>query len=122
VGESHRWGAGYAYWCVLLRRVRHRAVYVPHDVHDLPRPGAFLDHHAQEHFHDVGWDMKAPLVALAIPSLLIGFFTIEPVLFGGYFGDAIKVLPGTMSSAISELIFVIARGVGRIGSRSRCTD
>jgi NADH-quinone oxidoreductase subunit L len=52
-----------------------------------------LDHHAQEHFHDVGWDMKAPLVALAIPSALIGFFTIQPVLFGGYFGNAIRVLP-----------------------------
>jgi NADH-quinone oxidoreductase subunit L len=36
--------------------------------------------------------MKAPLVALAIPSLIIGFLTIEPILFGGYFGSAIKVL------------------------------
>ncbi len=52
-----------------------------------------LDHHAQEHFHDVGWDMKGPLVALAIPSLLVGYLTIEPVLFGGYFGSAIQVLP-----------------------------
>jgi NADH-quinone oxidoreductase subunit L len=52
-----------------------------------------LDHHTAEHFHDVGWDMKGPLVALAIPSLLIGWFTVTPVLFGGYFGDAIRVLP-----------------------------
>jgi NADH-quinone oxidoreductase subunit L len=51
-----------------------------------------LDHHAQEHFHDVGWDMKGPLVALAIPSLLIGYLTVQPILFGGYFGDAIRVL------------------------------
>jgi NADH-quinone oxidoreductase subunit L len=51
-----------------------------------------LDHHAQEHFHDVGWDMKGPLVALAIPSLLIGYFTIEKGLFGGFFAGAIKVL------------------------------
>jgi NADH-quinone oxidoreductase subunit L len=51
-----------------------------------------LDHHAEEHFHDVGWDMKGPLVALAIPSALIGMLTIQPVLFGGYFGTAIKVL------------------------------
>jgi len=50
-----------------------------------------LDHHAQEHFHDVGWDMKGPLVALAIPSLLVGYFTVGPVLFGGFFGNAIQV-------------------------------
>ncbi len=54
-----------------------------------------LDHHAQEHFHDVGWDMKGPLVALAIPSLLIGFLTVEPVLFGGYFR---RLDPGAASS------------------------
>jgi len=52
-----------------------------------------LDHHAREHFHDVGWSMKAPLVALAIPSALIGYLTVEPILFGGYFRGAIQVLP-----------------------------
>lgn len=36
--------------------------------------------------------MTVPLIALAIPSVLIGFFTIGPVLFGKYFGDAIQVL------------------------------
>jgi NADH-quinone oxidoreductase subunit L len=34
-----------------------------------------------------------PLVLLAIPSLGIGYLTVQPVLFGGYFGDAIQVLP-----------------------------
>jgi NADH-quinone oxidoreductase subunit L len=52
------------------------------------------DHHAhdgppQESF----WSIKLPLILLAIPSLLIGAFTITPVLFGNYFGDAIIVLP-----------------------------
>lgn len=37
--------------------------------------------------------MTLPLILLAIPSLLIGWFTIGPMLFGGYFGDAIFVLP-----------------------------
>jgi NADH-quinone oxidoreductase subunit L len=32
-------------------------------------------------------------VLLAIPSVVIGWFTIEPLLFGGFFGDAIKVAP-----------------------------
>jgi NADH-quinone oxidoreductase subunit L len=34
-----------------------------------------------------------PLVLLAIPSVVIGWFTIEPLLFGGFFGDAIQVAP-----------------------------
>ena len=35
--------------------------------------------------------MTVPLILLAIPSLFIGWFTIGPVLFGDYFGDAIFV-------------------------------
>ncbi len=33
-----------------------------------------------------------PLIALAIPSVVIGLMTVGSVLFGGYFGDAIHVL------------------------------
>ena len=36
--------------------------------------------------------MTVPLIALAIPSILIGFLTVSSVLFGNYFGDAIQVL------------------------------
>ena len=32
-----------------------------------------------------------PLILLAIPSVLIGFITIEPMLFGDYFLDAIYI-------------------------------
>ena len=32
-----------------------------------------------------------PLVALAIPSVIIGAIAIEPMLYGGFFGDSIKV-------------------------------
>ncbi len=32
-----------------------------------------------------------PLVALAIPSVIIGAIAIEPLLYGGFFGDSIKV-------------------------------
>jgi NADH-quinone oxidoreductase subunit L len=35
-----------------------------------------------------------PLIALAIPSVLIGAFTVGPVLFGSYFGHSIFVLTG----------------------------
>jgi NADH-quinone oxidoreductase subunit L len=91
VHASHRFGAGYAYWCVLLG-VFVTALYTFRMMFMTFHGAERLDHHAQEHFHDVGWDMKGPLVALAIPSLLIGFFTVQPVLFGDYFGDAIRVL------------------------------
>src|SRR5450755_1191449 len=91
VHASQRYGAGYAYWCVLLG-VFVTALYTFRMIFLTFHGPERLDHHAQEHFHDVGWDMKAPLVALAIPSLIIGYLTVEPILFGGYFGDAIRVL------------------------------
>jgi len=90
VAESHRAGAGYAYVCVLLG-VFITALYTFRMIFMTFHGKERLDHHAQDHFHDVGWDMKAPLVALAIPSVFIGFFTIQPVLFGNYFGSAIQV-------------------------------
>src|ERR1700728_4092220 len=91
VGAAHRFGSGYAYWCVLLG-VFVTALYTFRMMFMTFHGPERLDHHAREHFHDVGWDMKAPLVALAIPSVIIGYLTVEPILFGDYFGSAIKVL------------------------------
>jgi NADH-quinone oxidoreductase subunit L len=91
VGESHRYGSGYAYVCVMAG-VFVTALYTFRMIFLTFHGKSRLDHHAEEHFHDVHWDMKGPLVALAIPSLLIGFFTIQPALFGGYFDSSIHVL------------------------------
>ena len=91
VHASHRWGAGYAYWCVTAG-VFVTAFYTFRLMFMTFHGASRLDHHAEEHFHDVGWSMKGPLVALAIPSLLIGYFTIGPELFGGFFGNSIRVL------------------------------
>ncbi len=41
--------------------------------------------------HETPWVVTVPLILLAIPSVLIGYFTIEPVLFGNYFKDAIYI-------------------------------
>jgi NADH-quinone oxidoreductase subunit L len=41
--------------------------------------------------HESPWVVTVPLILLAIPSVLIGFFTIGPMLFGDYFKDAIFV-------------------------------
>jgi NADH-quinone oxidoreductase subunit L len=90
VGESHRAGAGYAYFCVMAG-VFVTALYTFRQIFMVFFGEERMDHHAAEHFHDVGWNMKAPLVALAIPSLFIGYLTIGPLLFGDYFGGAIFV-------------------------------
>src|SRR6202162_5556306 len=105
VGESHRWGATYAYWCVLCgvfvtalytfrmlfltfhgpERFRAAAgVHAPHD-DDRGHGGAP---------HESPAVVTLPLIALAIPSILIGALTVGPVLFGGYFGHSIFVLTG----------------------------
>ena len=41
--------------------------------------------------HESPWVVTLPLILLAIPSVLVGFFTIEPMLFGEFFGSAIYV-------------------------------
>lgn len=41
--------------------------------------------------HETPWVVWLPLVLLAIPSVVIGYITIEPMLFGGYFKDAIFI-------------------------------
>ncbi|HLP97851.1 MAG TPA: NADH-quinone oxidoreductase subunit L [Sideroxyarcus sp.] len=41
--------------------------------------------------HETSWVVTLPLILLAIPSVLIGFVTIEPMLFGDYFLDAIYI-------------------------------
>ena len=52
------------------------------------------DDHAHGHDadpHETPWVITGPLLALALPSLAIGYMTIEPMLFGDYFGSAIYV-------------------------------
>ena len=46
------------------------------------------DHHAP---HESPWVVTVPLVLLAIPSVVIGYMTIQPMLFGDFFKDVIFV-------------------------------
>ncbi|MCB5183658.1 NADH-quinone oxidoreductase subunit L [Methylobacillus gramineus] len=41
--------------------------------------------------HESPWVVTLPLILLAIPSVFIGYFAIEPMLFGSYFHDVIYV-------------------------------
>jgi NADH-quinone oxidoreductase subunit L len=41
--------------------------------------------------HETPWVVIGPLLALALPSLAIGYMTVEPMLYGDFFGKAIYV-------------------------------
>ncbi len=111
VGESHRWGATYAYWCVLCgvfvtALYTFRMLFMTfHGPERFRAAHAEAHDHAEDHAqaedayghggdpHESPWVVTLPLIALAIPSLLIGALTVGPVLFGDYFGSSIFVLP-----------------------------
>ena len=52
-----------------------------------------MDEKTREHAHESPWVVTVPLVMLAVPSVVIGWWAAEPLLFGGYFGEAILILP-----------------------------
>ena len=64
-------------------------------------PSAHGDHHVHVP-HESPAVVTLPLVLLAIPSVLIGFFTIGPMLFGDFFKGAITVL-ADRHPAVEEL-------------------
>ncbi|MBT0963787.1 NADH-quinone oxidoreductase subunit L [Denitromonas iodatirespirans] len=105
-------GAGYAYVCViagvfitafysfrmyfLVFHGKERFGQTHHDHHgdhDDEEPSG--DHHhglaPGQKPHESPWVVTVPLILLAIPSVLIGFMTIEPMLFGEWFKRAIHV-------------------------------
>ncbi len=71
--------------------VIHHDVHGAHDGHGSPDDHGSHD----DHGHHGGppkespWVVIGPLVALAIPSVIIGAMTFQPLLFGGGFGDSI---------------------------------
>lgn len=48
-------------------------------------------HHEGDKPHESPWVVTVPLVLLAIPSVVIGFMTVMPMLFGDFLKDAIHV-------------------------------
>ena len=71
-------------------RFGHEAAHDAHDAHD--------DHHDEHHGlapgekpHETPWVVTLPLVLLAIPSVVIGYVTIETMLFGDFFKGVIFV-------------------------------
>jgi NADH-quinone oxidoreductase subunit L len=103
VHESSRFGADVAYWGVLLGVLitsfySFRLLYLT--FHGQPRyrvdvgagehpPDGIVQHQP----HESPLVVTIPLILLAIPSIVIGYFTIGPVLFGGWLSDSITILP-----------------------------
>jgi len=102
VADSHRWGSGVAYFAVvagvlITSLYSFRLLYltfhgkerfeVVHS-HDEHLPDGQLAHAPKESPLVV----TVPLILLAIPSIVIGWMTIEPVLFGGWLKDSIFIL------------------------------
>jgi NADH-quinone oxidoreductase subunit L len=114
VALSHLPGAGYAYFCVIVGvfvtafysfrmyflvfhgEERFGKVVASHDVDQDSH-----DHHADEDHdshhglspgqkpHESSWVVTVPLILLAIPSVFIGYITIDPMLFGDFFKGVI---------------------------------
>ncbi len=111
VALSNRTGSEIAYWGVVLGVLvtsfySFRLLYLA--FHGSPRytVDAGAGHHPpdgvlQHEPHESPAVVTVPLILLAIPSVIIGYFTIEPVLFGGWLSDAIHVAP--QNDVVAEL-------------------
>jgi NADH-quinone oxidoreductase subunit L len=105
--NSHLWGAGYAQFAVIAgvfvtafysfrmyflvfhgkERFRHKPFPGEHDHHE-------PDEHGHAHVnvpHESPAVVWLPLVALAIPSVIIGYITVASMLGGDFFRDAIFI-------------------------------
>jgi NADH-quinone oxidoreductase subunit L len=105
VAESHLPGAGFAYFAVLAGVFvtafysfrMYFLVFHGEERYDQNPDAHHDDHHGHDdHGHDHGphespWVVTVPLLLLAIPSVVIGYLTIDPMLFGEFFKDAIFV-------------------------------
>jgi NADH-quinone oxidoreductase subunit L len=106
VHASHVYGAGVAYIAVtagvfvtafysfrmyfLVFHGKERFDEAPKHEHD---PAEEPDAHGHEVHepHESPWVVTAPLILLAIPSVLAGYLFIDPMLFSGFLKDAITV-------------------------------
>jgi len=52
-----------------------------------------MDAETRSHLHETPAVVTVPLILLAVPSLLVGWPSIGPLLFGDFFGEAIVVAP-----------------------------
>jgi NADH-quinone oxidoreductase subunit L len=105
VHESHLAAAGFANFAVLAGVFvtafysfrMYFLVFHGKERYD-QNPDAHHGHHGDHHDdrdthspHESPWVVTVPLILLAIPSVVIGYMTITPMLFGEFFKDAIFI-------------------------------
>jgi NADH-quinone oxidoreductase subunit L len=99
-------GSGFAYFAVLAGvfvtafysfRMYFLVFHGEERFRHKPHPGEH-DHHGEDHGHghahephESPWVVTAPLLLLAVPSVVIGFLTIGSLVHGDFFKDAIVV-------------------------------
>ena len=104
VAESHLPGAGFAHFAVLAGvfvtafysfRMYFLVFHGNERFDQNPDAHHGHDDHGHGHHdskpHESPWVVWVPLVLLAIPSVFIGYMTIEPMLFGDFFKGAIFI-------------------------------
>ncbi|MCE7505829.1 NADH-quinone oxidoreductase subunit L [Polynucleobacter sp. IMCC30063] len=72
----------------------HQPSHAAHQAEHHDEHADIADHHglaAGEVPHESPWVVTVPLILLAIPSVIIGFYAIEPMLFGDFFGDSMFI-------------------------------
>ncbi|MDO5667830.1 MAG: NADH-quinone oxidoreductase subunit L [Alcaligenaceae bacterium] len=98
-GAANVWGASFAYYCVLIG-VFVTSLYsfrlyflVFHGKERYDQLPADAEHRlgANEKPKESPWVVTVPLVALAIPSVVIGAWAVAPMLFGDFFDGVIFV-------------------------------
>jgi len=85
-------GAGFAHFC-LMAGVFVTAYYSTRLYFLVFHGKERMDEHTREHLHETKPVVTIPLILLAIPSVFIGYLTIEAMVFEGFFGASIFVLP-----------------------------
>ena len=107
VAESHIYGSGFAYIAVMVgvfvtAFYSFRMYFLV--FHGKERFGHAHDHHGHDDGHDEHHGLAPgqkphesplvvtlPLILLAIPSVIIGYIAIEPMLYGGFFDQSIFI-------------------------------
>ena len=99
--QAGQWGALVAYWALTIGvfitafysfRMYFLVFHGKPRWHDKPHDAEHHDDHSDEHHgepHETANVVTVPLVLLAIPSVVIGFVTVEWMLGGDFFGSSI---------------------------------
>src|SRR5690606_26564779 len=111
-GAATVWGSGFAYWATLIgvfvtslysfrvyflvfhgkpRFNTEGHAHHAHDDHAAHDAHGHDDHHHGGTLHESPWVVTLPLVLLAIPSIVVGAWVIDPLLFGDFFKGVIAV-------------------------------